>query len=150
VTVIHRRDAFRGERILQERLFAKKNVEVIWDTVVEEILGNDAVPPAANRLRLKNLKTGAQSVLPVDGVFVAIGHAPQTALFEGKLRKKPSGYLWTVPGSTATEVPGVYAAGDIADDTFRQAVTAAGMGCMAALEAEKFLAAAEGAKQAAE
>lgn len=150
VTVIHRRDSFRGERILQERLAAKKNVEVIWDTVVDEILGNEATPPAANRLALRNVKTGAASLLAIDGVFVAIGHAPQTALFEGKLRKKPSGYLWTAPDSTATEVAGVYAAGDITDDVYRQAVTAAGMGCMAALEAEKFLAAAHGVRQAAE
>jgi thioredoxin reductase (NADPH) len=150
VTVIHRRDSFRGERILQERLAARKNVEVIWDTVVDEILGNESVPPAANRLALRNVKTGAASVLAIDGVFVAIGHAPQTALFEGKLRKKPSGYLWTAPDSTATEVAGVFAAGDITDDVYRQAVTAAGMGCMAALEAEKFLAAAHGVRQAAE
>jgi len=150
VTVIHRRDAFRAERILQERLFAKPNVTVLWDTVVDEITGTESVPAAVTGLRLRHARTGAASELKVDGVFVAIGHAPQTELFEGKLRKKPSGYLWTAPDSTATEVPGVYAAGDITDDVYRQAVTAAGMGCMAALEAEKFLAGHATIKQAAE
>jgi thioredoxin reductase (NADPH) len=150
VTVIHRRDSFRAERILQERLFAKPNVSVIWDTVVEEITGSQSVPPSASGLHLGNARTGAASELKVDGIFVAIGHAPQTELFEGKLRKKPSGYLWTAPDSTATEVPGVFAAGDVTDDIYRQAVTAAGMGCMAALEAEKFLAGHGAMKQAAE
>ncbi|GIL03001.1 MAG: thioredoxin reductase [Alphaproteobacteria bacterium] len=140
VTVVHRRDAFRAEKILQERLFAKPNVEIVWDSVLEEVLGSDGVPPAVTGARIRNVKTGATTDLAVDGVFVAIGHAPQTELFEGKLRKKPSGYLWTAPDSTATEVPGVYAAGDITDDVYRQAVTAAGLGCMAALEAEKYLA----------
>jgi thioredoxin reductase (NADPH) len=150
VTVIHRRDSFRAEKILQERLFAKPNVTVVWDTVVEEITGSQGVPPSASGLRLRNARTGAASELKVDGIFVAIGHAPQTELFEGKLRKKPSGYLWTAPDSTATEVPGVFAAGDVTDDIYRQAVTAAGMGCMAALEAEKYLAGHGAMKQAAE
>ena len=150
VTVVHRRDAFRAERILQERLFAKPNVEIIWDTIVEEITGTNGMPASVTGVRLKHAKTGAIRDLPVDGVFVAIGHAPQTELFEGKLRKKPTGYLWTAPNSTATEVPGVYAAGDITDDIYRQAVTAAGMGCMAALEAEKYLAGHAALKQAAE
>jgi thioredoxin reductase (NADPH) len=148
VTVVHRRDAFRAEKILQERLFAKPNVEIVWDTIVDEITGTSTLPAIVTGVKLRNAKTGAASALKVDGVFVAIGHAPQTELFEGKLKKKPSGYLWTAPDSTATEVPGVYAAGDITDDIYRQAVTAAGLGCMAALEAEKFLA-GHGAMRAA-
>jgi thioredoxin reductase (NADPH) len=148
VTVVHRRDSFRAEKILQERLFARPNVEIVWDHVVDEITGTDSLPATVTGLKLSHAKTGASKELKVDGVFVAIGHAPQTELFEGKLRKKPSGYLWTAPDSTATEVPGVFAAGDITDDVYRQAVTAAGMGCMAALEAEKFLA-GHGAMQAA-
>lgn len=150
VTVIHRRDEFRAERILQERLMAKENVEIIWDTVLDEITGETGVPPSVTGARLKNVKTGQASDIRVDGVFVAIGHAPQTELFDGKLKKRPSGYLWTAPDSTATEVPGVYAAGDITDDIYRQAVTAAGMGCMAALEAEKYLTGGEMMSQAAE
>jgi thioredoxin reductase (NADPH) len=148
VTVIHRRDSFRAERILQERLFAKPNVEIVWDTIVDEITGTSTMPAIVTGVKLRHAKTGAISEMKADGVFVAIGHAPQTELFEGKLKKKPSGYLWTAPDSTATEVPGVYAAGDITDDIYRQAVTAAGMGCMAALEAEKFLA-GHGAMRAA-
>lgn len=148
VTVVHRRDSFRAEKILQERLFAKLNVEVVWDHVVDEITGTDSLPAIVTGLKLRHAKTGAPKELKVDGVFVAIGHAPQTELFESKLRKKPSGYLWTAPDSTATEIPGVFAAGDITDDVYRQAVTAAGLGCMAALEAEKFLA-GHGAMQAA-
>jgi thioredoxin reductase (NADPH) len=150
VTVVHRRDAFKAERILQERLFARPNVEIVWDHVVDEITGTDTLPPAVTGLKLRHAKTSAPKELRVDGVFVAIGHAPQTELFEGKLRKKPSGYLWTAPDSTATEVPGVFAAGDITDDVYRQAVTAAGLGCMAALEAEKFLAGHGAMKAAAE
>ena len=153
VTVIHRRDSFRSERILRERLMAKVNVKVIWDTVVEEITGTPAkmpVPASVTGVRLKNIKTGAQSAMPVDGVFVAIGHAPAVELFVGKLRQKPNGYLWTEPNSTQTDVPGVFAAGDVADDIFRQAVTAAGLGCMAALESERWLAAQEAHREAAE
>ena len=153
VTVIHRRDEFRAERILQERLFRKENVKIVWDTAVDEITGTPGkapLPPSANGLVLRNTRTGAVSRLPVDGVFVAIGHAPAVELFAGKLKQKPNGYLWTEPGSTRTDVPGVFAAGDVADDVYRQAVTAAGLGCMAALEAEKFLAGMEAHREAAE
>jgi len=153
VTVIHRRDAFRAERILQERLFQKENIKVIWDTAVDEITGipgKAPLPPSANGLVLRNTRTGAVSRLPVDGIFVAIGHAPAVELFVGKLKQKSNGYLWTEPGSTRTDVPGVFAAGDVADDVYRQAVTAAGLGCMAALEAEKFLAGIEAHREAAE
>jgi thioredoxin reductase (NADPH) len=153
VTVIHRRNAFRAERILQERLFQKENVKVVWDTAVDEITGTPGkapLPPSANGLVLRNVHTGALSRLPVDGVFVAIGHAPAVELFAGKLKQKPNGYLWTEPGSTRTDVPGVFAAGDVADDVYRQAVTAAGLGCMAALEAEKYLAGIEAHREAAE
>lgn len=153
VTVIHRRDEFRAERILQERLFQKENIKVIWDTTVDEITGNPGkapLPPSANGLVLRNVRTGAVSRLPIDGVFVAIGHAPAVELFVGKLKQKPNGYLWTEPGSTRTDVPGVFAAGDVTDDVYRQAVTAAGLGCMAALEAEKYLAGIEAHREAAE
>jgi thioredoxin reductase (NADPH) len=153
VTVIHRRNEFRAERILQERLFQKENVKVIWDTTVDEITGNPGkapLPPSANGLVLRNTHTDAVTRLPIDGVFVAIGHAPAVELFAGKLKQKPNGYLWTEPGSTRTDVPGVFAAGDVADDIYRQAVTAAGLGCMAALEAEKYLAGIEAHREAAE
>ena len=153
VTVIHRRNDFRAERILRERLFKKDNIKVIWDTVVEEITGRPGqapMPPSADGLKLKNLVTGAETHLKVDGVFVAIGHAPAVELFAGKLKQKPNGYLWTAPDSTQTDVPGVFAAGDVTDDIYRQAVTAAGLGCMAALEAEKYLASLEEVREAAE
>ena len=150
VTLVHRRDELRAERILQQRLFARENVEIRWDTVLEDIVGTDGVPPSVTGAKLRNIETGKTTIEEVDGVFVAIGHAPQTELFEGKLRKKSSGYLWTAPDSTATEVPGVFAAGDITDEVYRQAVTAAGMGCMAALEAEKYLAGLEQVKEAAQ
>jgi thioredoxin reductase (NADPH) len=146
VTVVHRRSEFRAERILRERLMAKENVRVVWDSVVDEITGRPGqapLPPSVEGLKLRNVATGAQSLLKVDGVFVAIGHAPATNLVGDQLRRKPSGYIWTAPDSTATSVPGVFAAGDVTDETFRQAVTAAGQGCMAALEAERFLAAEE-------
>jgi thioredoxin reductase (NADPH) len=150
VTVIHRRDKFRAEQILQARLFAHPKVRVIWDSVVEEVVG-DATPPHVSGLRLANVKTGKASELPFDGVFVAIGHDPVTEIFKGQLALDEGGYILTKPDSTATDVPGVFAAGDVRDKVFRQAVTAAGMGCMAALEAEKFLAAVEaGARSAAE
>ncbi|MGC1305491.1 MAG: thioredoxin-disulfide reductase [Caulobacteraceae bacterium] len=139
VTLIHRRDEFRAERILQERLFANPKVEVIWDTAVEEILGG-GTPPTVAGVRLRNVKTGAMSDLAVDGVFVAIGHAPASSLFKGQLQADESGYLQVIPGKTATAVEGVFAAGDVTDHVYRQAVTAAGMGCMAALEAARFLA----------
>jgi len=136
VTVVHRRDTFRAEKILQDRLFAKPNVEVIWDHAVDEILGETGV----DGVRLKHAKTGETREIATHGVFIAIGHKPATELFAGKLEMKSNGYLVTAPNSTATEIPGVYAAGDVTDDIYRQAVTAAGMGCMAALEAERFLA----------
>jgi thioredoxin reductase (NADPH) len=150
VTVAHRRDGFRAERILQERLFARENVTVIWDTVLGEVLGTPGLPPSVTGARLKNVKTGAITDIAVDGVFIAIGHDPAVNLFKDQLRMKPNGYLWTAPDSTATSVPGVYAAGDVTDDIFRQAVTAAGQGCMAALEAEKYLSALETTREAAE
>ncbi len=153
VTVIHRRNDFRAERILRERLMKKENVRVIWDTVVDEITGRPGkapMPPSADGLKLRNIATGAVSHLPVDGVFVAIGHAPAVELFVGKLKQKPNGYLWTAPDSTRTDVPGVFAAGDVTDDVYRQAVTAAGLGCMAALEAEKYIASLEEHREAAE
>ncbi|MFN3854286.1 MAG: thioredoxin-disulfide reductase [Phreatobacter sp.] len=139
VTVVHRRDAFKAEKILQERLFAHPKIEVVWDHTLDEVIGRDD-PAAVTRVRLKHVRTGETHERPVDGVFIAIGHAPAVELFVGQLRQKPSGYLWTAPDSTATDVPGVFAAGDVTDDIYRQAVTAAGMGCMAALEAERFLA----------
>lgn len=153
VTLVHRRDGLRAERVLQERLFDRPNVTVVWDSVIDEITGAPArppMPPAVSGVKLKNVKTGETKSLDIDGVFVAIGHAPAVDLFKGKLRQKANGYLWTAPDSTATDVPGVFAAGDVTDDIYRQAVTAAGMGCMAALEAEKFLAAQVHVAEAAE
>lgn len=150
VTVVHRRDKFSSEKILAERLLAKKNVEIMWDHTLDEITGTKGMPPSVTGANLKHTKTNEITKLDVDGIFIAIGHAPQTELFEGKLKKKPSGYLWTAPDSTATEVEGVYAAGDITDDIYRQAVTAAGMGCMAALEAEKYIAELKSKLEAAE
>jgi thioredoxin reductase (NADPH) len=150
VTVVHRRDAFRAERIMQERLFARANVEVIWDTTLDEVLGKGGFPPAVTGARLKNVKTGATTEIAVDGLFIAIGHAPAVALFKDQLELKPNGYIWTAPYSTATSVPGVFAAGDVTDDVYRQAVTAAGLGCMAALEAEKHLFGLEVTREAAE
>ncbi|MEZ5939423.1 MAG: thioredoxin-disulfide reductase [Hyphomonadaceae bacterium] len=138
VTVVHRRDSFRAEKILQDRLFKNPKVNVIWDTALEEVVGVEN-PNTVTTARLKNLKTGEVADLAVDGIFIAIGHAPQTELFTGQLEMKQGGYLVTKPDSTATSLPGVYAAGDVTDDIYRQAVTAAGMGCMAALEAEKYL-----------
>jgi thioredoxin reductase (NADPH) len=149
VTVVHRRDAFRAEKILQDRLFRLPNVQVVWDSALEEICGQDN-PPSVTHVRIRNVKTGAVSELRTDGVFIAIGHKPSTELFSGQLDMKPGGYLQTAPDSTATNVPGVFAAGDVTDDVYRQAVTAAGMGCMAALEAERYLAAIEETREAAE
>jgi len=141
VTLVHRRDALRSERILQERLRAKPNVSFVWDSVVEEILADTSGRmPVARALALLHTKTGERSELPVHGVFVAIGHDPATALFRGQLDMDSEGYIVTVPGTTRTSVPGVFAAGDVQDRIYRQAVTAAGSGCMAALDAEKFLA----------
>ncbi len=142
VTLVHRRESLRAEKILQDRLFKTPNVEAIWDSVVEEICGTDENGPTrVTHVRLRNVKTGIYAEIPADGVFVAIGHAPATELFLGQVEAKPNGYLKTAPFSTATNVPGVFAAGDVADEIYRQAVTAAGMGCMAALEAERWLAA---------
>jgi thioredoxin reductase (NADPH) len=149
VTVVHRRDSFRAEKIMTERLAARHNVKIRWDSVVEEILGRGP-PPAVTGVRIRNVLTGALDDLPADGVFVAIGHAPATELVRGQLLLKANGYVQTAPNSTATSVEGVFAAGDVTDDVFRQAVTAAGLGCMAALEAERWLAAAAPARQAAE
>lgn len=140
VTLVHRRDELRSEKILQQRLFDNDKIDVIWDTVLEEVTGKEAIPPSVTGARLKNVKTGEITDFPVDGIFIAIGHAPAVELFKDQVKLKPNGYLWTAPDSTATSIPGVFAAGDVTDDLFRQAVTAAGMGCMAALEAEKHLA----------
>ncbi len=141
VTLVHRRDELRAEKILQDRLFANEKVEVRWNAVLDEIVGTEGPPaPSVDAVRLKDVKSGELSGLSVDGVFVAIGHTPNTALFEGQLEMDGEGYIITAPDSTATNVPGVFAAGDVQDKVFRQAVTAAGTGCMAALEAEKYLA----------
>ncbi len=149
VTVLHRRDEFRAERILRERLAGRPNVAVRWNSAVEAILGAET-QRGVTGVRIKNVVTGALEDLPVDGVFVAIGHSPATDLVRGQVALKPNGYVQTAPGSTATSVEGVFAAGDVADDVFRQAVTAAGLGCMAALEADRWLAAQAPAREAAE
>ena len=140
VTVVHRRDSFRAEKILQERLFKSPNIKVVWNVAVEEICGTSD-PPGVTHVRLKSTLDGGLSEHKVHGVFVAIGHAPAVELFRDKVAFKPNGYIWTAPDSTKTDVPGVYAAGDVTDDIYRQAVTAAGLGCMAALEAERWLSA---------
>ena len=142
VTVVHRRDAFRAEKILQDRLFKNPKIDVIWDSALEDVLGSEN-PLKVNTVRLKNLKTGAVTERKVDGVFIAIGHTPASELFAGQVEMRPSGYIITNGYSTVTSVPGVFAAGDVTDEIFRQAVTAAGQGCMAALEAQKFLHAQE-------
>ena len=139
VTVVHRRDRFRAEKIMQDRLFANPKIDVVWNTAVEEILGAGS-PRRVTGIVLRDVATSALTSRPVDGVFVAIGHAPATAVFLGHVPTDPDGYIVTRPDSTATAVPGVFAAGDVKDRIYRQAVTAAGMGCMAALEAEKYLA----------
>jgi len=144
VTVVHRRDSFRAEKILQQRLFKHPKIEVVWGSVLEEILGSEDGKSVGGAV-LRNVATGATSRIDVDGVFVAIGHAPATELFKGQLETTSSGYLITAPDSTRTSIPGVFAAGDVKDEVFRQAVTAAGMGCMAALEAERYLAKLENA-----
>ncbi len=149
VTVAHRRDSFRAEKILQDRLFKHPKISVIWDSVVEEI-GGAGDPPKVTHIKLRNVHTGIVTEHPTDGVFIAIGHAPATELVVGQLKLKPSGYVWTAPYSTSTSVPGVFAAGDVADDVYRQAVTAAAMGCMAAIESERFLASHPQARIAAE
>lgn len=152
VILIHRRDELRSEKILQERLFANPKIEVMWDSAIEEITGEQKIPPSVTGLNIKNTKTGEISAIDIDGVFIAIGHAPAVSLFKDKMKMRDNGYLWSAPDSTATDIPGVFAAGDVTDDIYRQAVTAAGLGCMAALEAEKFIAehGTEPAKEAAE
>ncbi|MBM6592450.1 thioredoxin-disulfide reductase [Microvirga pudoricolor] len=149
VTLVHRRDSLRAEKILQDRLHKHPNISVIWNSAVEEICGTQG-PASVTHVRLKNLVTGQVSDFNTDGVFVAIGHKPSTELFAGQLDMKAGGYLQTKPGSPETNVPGVFAAGDVTDDVYRQAVTAAGMGCMAALEAERYLATLEESREAAE
>ena len=149
VYVVHRRDSFRAERILQDRLFANPKIEVIWDSVIDEILGS-GTPPVVSGVRLKNVKSDVETQLDVEGVFVAIGHKPATELFKGQLDLDAGGYLLVEPGTTNTRIPGVFAAGDVSDHVYRQAVTAAGMGCMAALDAERFLAAEDSRQMAAE
>jgi thioredoxin reductase (NADPH) len=149
VTLIHRRDALRAEKILQARLFANPKIRVVWDSIVEEIEGGGS-PEVVTGVRLANVKTGAVSTLAVDGVFVAIGHTPNTAIFAGHVAMDGEGYIRTVAGSTRTTVEGVFAAGDVQDRVFRQAVTAAGTGCMAALEAEKWLAGLTDARSASD
>ncbi len=149
IIVVHRRDEFKAERILQNRLFAHPKIKVVWDTVLDDVLGTDN-PRSVTAARLRNIKTGAVEDVAADGIFIAIGHKPATELFEGQLPFKQGGYLITEPRSMVTAIPGVYAAGDVTDDIYRQAVTAAGMGCMAALEAEKWLHTAEQVRHAAE
>jgi thioredoxin reductase (NADPH) len=141
VTLVHRRDALRAEKILQARLFAHPKIKVVWDSAVDEIEGG-GTPEVVTGVRLRNVKTGAPERLAVEGVFIAIGHTPNTAVFAGQVAMDPEGYIVTEPGSTRTSIEGVFAAGDVQDKVFRQAVTAAGTGCMAALEAEKWLAGA--------
>ena len=138
VHLIHRRNELRAEKLLQEKLKANKKIQIIWDSVVEEVMGTNE-PKGVNGIKIKNVKTNKTSELKVDGLFIAIGHDPATALFKDQLKMDKEGYLITKPDSTITNIPGVFAAGDVKDKIFRQAVTAAGMGCMAALEAEKHL-----------
>ena len=138
VKLIHRRDQLRAEKLLQKKLMDNKKIEIIWDTIVENVLG-DQKPKNVKGIKIKNIKTNKISELKIDGLFIAIGHDPATSLFKGQLDMDKEGYVITKPDSTITNIPGVFAAGDVKDKIFRQAVTAAGMGCMAALEAEKFL-----------
>ena len=146
VTLVYRRDELRAEKIMQQRLFDNPKIEILWDNEVDEILGvevgqevNEGDVPGVNALRTKNNKTGEMTETPLEGVFIAIGHDPATSLFKDKLEMDDEGYLITAPDSTATSIAGVYAAGDVKDKVYRQAVTAAGMGCMAALEADKYI-----------
>jgi thioredoxin reductase (NADPH) len=142
VTLVHRRDELRAEKVMQDRLFANEKVEVVWDSVVEEVLGvghNEGGTPGMTGIRVKNVKTDVESEIPCDGMFVAIGHDPATQLFKDKLDMDDEGYLIVEPGTPRTKIAGVFAAGDVADKIYRQAVTAAGMGCMAALDADKYL-----------
>jgi thioredoxin reductase (NADPH) len=149
VIIAHRRNSFRAEKILQNRLFAHPKIKVLWDTVLEDVRGTDN-PKGVTDVVLRNVRTGAAETMPVDGVFVAIGHKPATELFQGQLDLNAGGYIITTGRSTTTSMAGVYAAGDVTDDIYRQAVTAAGLGCMAAIEAEKWLTAREELREAAE
>lgn len=149
VTLVHRRDSLRSEKILQDRLFANPKVEVLWDHVLDDIVGDDN-PPSVTAAKFRNVKTDEITEMALDGIFVAIGHDPATSIFKGHLDLDDEGYVLTKPDSTATAIPGVFAAGDVKDKVYRQAVTAAGMGCMAALEAEKFVAENEVHSEAAE
>jgi thioredoxin reductase (NADPH) len=150
VTLVHRRRELRAEKILQKRLFENPKMTVVWDSVLDDVVGSTGFPPAVTGVRLRNVVTGEVSEIKTDGVFVAIGHAPSVEFLGGQLKLKQNNYVWTAPDSTATSVPGVFAAGDVTDDTYRQAVTAAGQGCMAALEVQKYLALAEAPAEAAE
>src|ERR1700684_1816272 len=149
VTIVHRRDHFRAERILQDRLFKHPKIKVVWESAIDEIRGQEG-PAKVTHVRLKNVKTGTLTQLSADGVFIAIGHAPATDLVAGQIKLKPSGYVEVAPNSTATSVPGLFAAGDVADETYRQAVTAAGLGCMGRLAAGRFLALRASDRAAAE
>jgi thioredoxin reductase (NADPH) len=149
VTLVHRRDELRAEKVLQQRLFDHPKIQIMWDHVLEEVLGEDD-PLGVTGAKLKNTKTGEITTLPIAGIFIAIGHEPQTGLFKDQLELKQGGYIVTAPGSTTTSVEGAFAAGDVTDDVYRQAVTAAGLGCMAALDVEKYLAAIDHLAQAAE
>jgi thioredoxin reductase (NADPH) len=149
VTLVHRRDELRAEKILQRRLFDHPKIKIMWDHQLVEVLGEDD-PLNVTGAKLKNTKTGEETTMPIDGVFIAIGHSPQTELFKGQIELKQGGYILTKPGSTATSVEGVFAAGDVADDVYRQAVTAAGLGCMAALDVERYLASIDHVSEAAE
>jgi thioredoxin reductase (NADPH) len=149
VTLVHRRDSLRAEKILQDRLFKHPKIEVVWDSALDDVHGGEN-PLKVTHARLKHLKTGVVNERTVDGIFIAIGHVPATELVAGQVEMKPTGYIKTAPHSTATSVPGLFAAGDVADEVYRQAVTAAGLGCMAALEAERFLAAHAEHRAAAE
>jgi thioredoxin reductase (NADPH) len=149
VTLIHRREALRAEKMLQQRLFEHPKVKLVWDATVDEVTGSEE-PKSVTGVRLRNTRSGTLTDVPADGLFIAIGHVPATELFKGQLDIDADGYIRTNPDSTATSIPGVFAAGDVKDRVFRQAITAAGMGCMAALEAEKYLAHQETLKAAAE
>jgi thioredoxin reductase (NADPH) len=149
VILVHRRGVLRAEKILQERLFKNEKIDIMWNTELDEVLGQHD-PLGVTGVKLKSTLTGEIIELPIDGVFIAIGHTPQSDLFKGQIDMKTSGYIITHPRSTATSVPGVFAAGDVADDVYRQAVTAAGLGCMAALDVERYLAGIEPVAEAAE
>ncbi|HUW72802.1 MAG TPA: thioredoxin-disulfide reductase [Methyloceanibacter sp.] len=149
VTLVHRRDELRAEKILQRRLFDHPKIKILWNHQLAEVIG-DEDPLSVTGVKLKDTKTGEETTMPIDGVFIAIGHSPQTELFKGQLELKQGGYIKTKPGTTETNIDGVYAAGDVADDVYRQAVTAAGLGCMAALDVERYLASIEHISEAAE